>query len=108
MKQRTIILAIFITVIALKLQAQQPVSSTFELRYFTNDTLANGETDFKGKTEWMNTDQRINFLSRYAKVASLFFNNPDFNKKIVANSDVDSLLSKIKPQPTTSIRKTTD
>ena len=86
--------------------AQQPISPTFELRYFTNDTLANGETDFKGETEWMNTKQRIGFLSEYAMVASNFFNNPDLNKKIVTDFEIDNLLAKIKPQPTTSIRKT--
>lgn len=32
--------------------AAQTVSKSFELRYFTNDPNANGETDFKGETEW--------------------------------------------------------
>ena len=39
--------------------------STLETRYFTSDVKANGETDFHGETEWMNLEQRIDFLAKY-------------------------------------------
>lgn len=84
----------------------QSVSNTFELRYLTNDLKANGETDFKGETEWFNNSQRVDFLNKYAQFASGFFNNPGLDKKIVTEVEVDSLLKNIKAQPATSIRQT--
>jgi len=90
---------------ALNLGAQ-PFSSTFEIRYFTKDTKANGETDFKGETEWLNLNQRILFLEKYADYASKFFNNRNFNNEIVTDSEVRELVSRIKPQPLTGIRTT--
>ena len=84
----------------------QNISSSFEMRYFTDDAKANGETDFLGETEWLNTEQRIDFLKEYSKVAGAFFNNPDLDKKIVTNAEIRDLLNGIKPQPLTSIRKT--
>ena len=84
----------------------QSVSESFELRYFTNDLKANGETDFKGETEWMDTDQRIQFLKNYATYASRFFNDPDLDKKLVSNEEILEEVAKIKPQPSTNIRKT--
>ncbi len=79
---------------------------TFELRYFTNDPKANGETDFSGETEWMNTDQRIQFLNEYADYASRFFDNTGFDKKVVSEEEISMLLEGIKPQPLTNIRQT--
>ena len=86
--------------------AQQTLSSTFELRYFTDDKSANGETDFKGEKEWMNVEQRVEFLGDYAKYAGNYFNDPGLDTKIVSKKEVDSLLGSIKPQPSTSVRKT--
>ncbi len=82
-------------------------SNTFELRYFTSDPSANGETDFKGETEWFDTDKRVFFLKKYADFASQYFDNPKLDKKIVSDEEINNLLHKIKPQPTTNIRKTT-
>ena len=103
MKSIIIATLIFFSVLGVK---AQNFSSSFEMRYFTNDSMANGETDFLGETEWMNTDQRVGFLKQYSKVASSFFENPDLDKKIVTNSEISDLLSSIKPQPLTSVRKT--
>lgn len=61
----------------------QSLSRTFEMRQFTQDPAANGETDFKGETEWMDTEDRIRFLHHYADFASRFFNNPRLDKTIV-------------------------
>lgn len=84
----------------------QPVSTTFELRHFTNNQSANGETDFKGETEWFNTEERVAFLKSYADFSSNFFDNNKLDKKIVTDDEIKSLLKQIKPQPTTNIRKT--
>ena len=84
----------------------QPLSQTFEIRYFTNDPNANGETDFKGETEWMNTNQRIHFLNDYANYASRFFGDTCFDKKIVYDKEVKKVIDQLKPQPLTSIRRT--
>jgi hypothetical protein len=84
----------------------QSISGSFEIRYFTDDPKANGETDFKGETEWMNTEQRVQFLQKYASFAAVYFNNRNLDKEIVRDNEVDSLLSKLKPQPLTNIRRT--
>ncbi len=84
----------------------QTLSSTFELRYFSSDPEANGETDFKGETEWLNTEQRVSFLDDYADFASKYFENPDLDKKIVSDEEINRLKGEIKPQPTTNIRST--
>lgn len=84
----------------------QPSAATFELRQFTSDPKANGETDFKGETEWFDTPQRIDFLNRYADYASQFYGNPGLDKKIVTDEEIDDLIGKIKPQPGTSVRTT--
>jgi hypothetical protein len=86
--------------------SSQTTSSTFELRYFTKDPKANGETDFKGETEWMNTDQRIHFLNDYSNYASRFFGNPNLDQEIVSEKETNDVLAKVKPQPLTSIRQT--
>ncbi len=78
----------------------------FEQRYFTDDPKANGETDFKGETEWMDTEKRVAFLNKYADYASVFFDNQDLDKKIVEDDEIQHLLEKIKPQPDTHVRKT--
>ncbi len=91
--------------IAINLGAQ-PLSSSFEIRYFTNDHKANGETDFKGETEWLNTEQRISFLEKFAGFSSAYFKNPGLDKEIVTNDEIKDLISHIKPQPLTNVRKT--
>lgn len=96
---------LFFLLVSIKLSAQ-PLSGTFELRYFTNDPTANGETDFKGKTEWLDTEGRVAFLKDYADYASRFFDNPELDKKIVSDEEINQLIKQIKPQPATNIRRT--
>ncbi|MBY5959399.1 hypothetical protein KUV50_14710 [Membranicola marinus] len=76
------------------------------MRQFTKDPTANGETDFKGETEWLDTDGRIHFLNQYADFASKFFENPDLDQAIVTDGEIDSLLSALKPQPSPRVRET--
>ncbi len=84
----------------------QNTSQIFELRHFTDDPKANGETDFKGEKDWMKTEDRVRFLNDYADFASVYFNNPRLNKKIVSDEEIHQLIKNIKPQPGTNIRKT--
>lgn len=84
----------------------QSLSKTFEMRQFSDDPTTNGETDFKGETEWLDTDGRIQFLNQYADFASKFFDNPDLDQEIVTDGEIDSLLKALKPQPATRVRKT--
>lgn len=84
----------------------QTISSSFELRYFTEDPKANGETDFKGESEWMDTDQRVSFLNDYANYASHYFGDPNFDQQIVSKKEIDDVLAKTKPHPLTNIRRT--
>lgn len=88
------------------LNAEAQVTSTFEMRYFTSDAKADGETDFSGETEWMSLDQRIDFLSKYADFASGFYGNPDLEIPIVSDKDLQQTAGRIKSQPLTNIRQT--
>ena len=82
----------------------QTESKSFEFRYFTEDSEANGETDFKGETEIFSTPERIEFLSHYAEYAKRFFNDPELNTKAVSDREVSSLEDKLKPQPSPNVR----
>ncbi len=80
--------------------------NSFELRYFTGDTSANGLTDFKGPDEMMDTPRRIRFLDDYTAYASRFFGDPDLDRNLVSETEIQDLLKGIKPQPLTKVRKT--
>lgn len=102
-----LIITTYLLLFCLNLFAQPRVhGGTFEMRYFSGDKKANGETDFKGETEWMNTGQRVQFLNKYSEYASRYFGNPDLDKKIVSETEIQAALSNLKPQPTTTIRQT--
>lgn len=88
----------------MSLYAQEP-SRSFELRYMTDDAKANGETDFKGETQYFDTEQRIDFLKQYARIASCFFNDTAYNTKVVSEAEVNAALQKIKPQPSPTVRR---
>ncbi|RKY09095.1 MAG: hypothetical protein DRP66_03040 [Planctomycetota bacterium] len=78
---------------------------TFELKYFSNNASADGDTDFIGGTSVFNTDQRVEFLSQYAKQARRFFKDPNLDKKVVTDAEVAEALKKIKPQPLPEVRR---
>ena len=83
----------------------QPVT-TFEARYFSRDPKADGITDLHGETEVFDIDQRLAFLNSYATYASKFWGDPGLDKPLFSDSDVAGQLSRIKPQPLTSVRRT--
>lgn len=97
------ILVLLSSLWALSISGQVP---TLEMRYLTPDTKANGETDFHGKTEWMNLEQRIDFLAKYGNYAATFWSNPQLDRPILSPQEVPLTLQGIKPQPTTQTRKT--
>ena len=80
--------------------------TSFEARYFTKDPKANGVTDLHGETEIFDIDQRVAFLNSYASYASRFWGNPGFDKPLFSDADVSARLASIKPQPSTSVRRT--
>ncbi|MDZ7722263.1 MAG: glycosyl hydrolase family 2 [candidate division KSB1 bacterium] len=81
------------------------MSHTFEIRYFSNEKRANGITDFKGKTEFFNTDQRVDYLRFYSEFAKQFFNDPDLDKQVINDSKIQGAISGLKPQPQPVIRQ---
>jgi len=81
-------------------------SLTFEFRAVSANPAANGETDFKGKTAVMSTEERIAFLNAYTDYAAAWFGDPKLDRPAVKTGEAERRLSEIKPQPLTSIRKT--
>jgi hypothetical protein len=76
-----------------------------ELRYYSEIPEANGVTDFRGSTEVFSTDQRIDYLKTYEQLAGQFFDNPDWDQKVVTDEEAKDRLAAIKPQPLPEVRK---
>ena len=81
------------------------LSQSFELRYVTSDVKANGETDYKGATEWMTTDQRIEYLTHWQQYASKYFGDEDLDQQVVNNEEVAEAMKRLKPQPMPEVRQ---
>jgi hypothetical protein len=75
------------------------ISKSFELRYFSQDPKANGETDFKGGTSVLDTEQRVSFLNEYAHQMEKNLSDVDLYSPIVTAGEVSSALGAIKSQP---------
>ncbi len=82
----------------------QPISKSFEFRYFSNNAKADGGTDFKGHTSVFNTEERVEFLRRYGKYAKGFFGCPKLDLQVVTNNELEALMQKLKPQPDPKVR----
>ncbi len=78
---------------------------TFELRYFTDDPDADGDTDFQEGNGVLDTAQRVEFLRHYADQASRFFEDPNLDRKVLQAGDVEKAMDRLKPQPLPEIRK---
>ena len=91
--------------LGIRAEKKQTVSQSFELRYVTSDARANGETDYKGATEWMTTDQRIDYLHHWQQYASKFFNDQSLAQQVVTNDEVSDAMKRLKPQPLPSVRQ---
>ncbi|MEX0981938.1 MAG: glycosyl hydrolase family 2 [Bacteroidales bacterium] len=75
------------------------ISSSFELRYFSKDKTSSGITDFKGKNDFFNTDQRVEFLHLYADVAGKWFSDTALNRKLNNPEELDQLMEGMKEKP---------
>ena len=92
-----------ITLSTVPVQAQP--AQSFELRYFSPDKAADGETDFKGKTAVFTTEQRVDFLKHYADLARQQFNDPQLNTTVVTNAEIAAALQRVKALPRPSVRQ---
>ena len=99
-------LLLFTAFLGLSVAASAQTATTFEMRYFTPDAAADGVTDFHGETEWFTTPQRVEMLGKYARYASRFWGDPGLDTPLFGDADVLAALSRIKPQPLTSVRRT--
>lgn len=81
-----------------------PLARAFELRYFTQNPAANGETDFKGKSEFLSTDQRVDFLRAYAEYGRSFWQDPKLDKHVFPLTEARVRTQQLKPQPRPQVR----
>lgn len=81
------------------------LSKNFELRCISHNKKANGETDFKGETSTLITEERVEFLNEYARQLSKMFNDFSLDEPVVTLEEAKKRLEKIKPQPVPQIRK---
>ena len=81
------------------------LSDNFELRFFSSDKTANGETDFKGETSTLTTEQRVEFLNAYADQMSRQYEDFSLEQPIVSLQEARERLGQIKPQPLPRKRK---
>jgi hypothetical protein len=81
------------------------LAHTFEFKYFSDNSNANGETDFSGETEVFDTSQRVEFLNRYADYATRYFDDPNLDTKVVTDAEVQATMAEFKPLPLPTIRK---
>jgi len=84
--------------------ADAKIYRSFEMRAVNSDSKANGETDFKGKTETMSTEERIAFLNAYTDFASAWFGVPKLDQKAVPDGQAAKRLAQLKPQPLPTVR----
>ncbi len=82
----------------------EPLAQSFEIRYFTPNPAANGETDFKGKSEFLSTGQRVDFLRAYAEYGRIFWKDARLDKEVCPLADARVLTQQIKPQPRPRVR----
>ncbi len=108
MKIKTIIVVSLLVFVFAQSKLFSQISKSFELRYISNNPVANGSTDFKGEKEFLTLKQRIEYLKTYAGYASRFFNDTALNTKVVQQEEVNTVLNRIKPQPKPEIRRRID
>src|SRR5690625_6875773 len=82
------IVQVFLLMVGIQLNGQR-ISSGFEVRYFSSDPNANGETDFKGETSVFSTEDRMEFLKYYGKSAAAYFQDENLDTQVVTDQEVD-------------------
>lgn len=81
------------------------LSTSFEVRYVTQNLTADGETDFNGKDAGLTMEQRVHYLKEYARFARTYFGDDSMDTQIVPIEKAREVLSTIKSQPLPKIRK---
>lgn len=99
------ILLSFFCAIPTMAQKKNVLSHSFELRYVTVDEKANGETDYKGATEFFTTDQRVEYLSHWADYATKYFDDRGLDQQVVSDEELAEVMKGLKPQPFPEIRQ---
>lgn len=90
---------------AISAQKRQTLSQSFELRYVTSNPNANGETDYKGATEFLTTDQRIAYLTHWQQYARKTFDDEGLDEQVVSKEEVEAAMARLKPQPLPQVRQ---
>lgn len=81
------------------------ISDNLELRIFSQDEKANGETDFKGETSTLSTKQRVEFLEKYARALDDFYPELSLYREVASLKEAKEILDRVKPQPNPTVRK---
>ena len=103
-RPRVLFALLSLAVLSAQAASAAPLAQAFEVRYFTQNPAANGETDFKGKTEFLNTEQRVDFLRAYADYGRIFWHDPRLDKEVFPLAEARVLTKQIKPQPRPQVR----
>ncbi|MDF2716012.1 MAG: hypothetical protein K0R28_2937, partial [Paenibacillus sp.] len=82
-------------------------SETYEFFYCSGSDEGNGVTDFSGETSVFDTEQRIQFLSRYAEQAKEWFDDPGLCREVVPFEDMRARAGRLKPLPVPRVRTRT-
>lgn len=85
--------------------AMKMISDNFEMRYVSRDPRADGETDFKGDTSTLTTQQRIDYLNACAREILHHAENFSLDEQVVSLEEARERLHKLKPQPVPMIRR---
>jgi hypothetical protein len=78
---------------------------SFEVRQVSADAAANGETDFRGPTATMDTDDRLRYLDFYQQQARRFFDAPELAHEVISDAESAEIARRIKPQPLPETRQ---
>lgn len=81
------------------------LSRSFEFRAVSSDAKAVGETDFKGKTATLSTEERVAFLKSYADFASAWFGDPGLDTLAVPPEEARMRLAQFQSQPLPVVRR---
>lgn len=79
-------------------------SETYEFFYCSGSDEGNGVTDFSGETSVFETEQRVQFLSRYADQGKEWFDDPGLCREVVPFEDVRAQAARLKPLPVPRVR----
>lgn len=104
-KSKILLITFFFCAAQLAAQKKTILSSSFELRYVTADEKANGETDYKGATEFLTTNQRVEYLHNWADYATTCFNDKNLDQQAVTDDEVAEAMKCIKAQPLPQVRQ---